>query len=208
MSRSITYNCTAILLFLVSSCSVLRQSEANKMNSEQYTLWHNSHQVSLRDTVFQNGVYYYIEQIPLELEIVRNIRTNRMTQVEAEEAYNEERKKSNIRYQLVIELPTVGSDIFSYNPQSGQTNRASYFSFDMRKDIYLISENKDTIECNGFMYERGLSNFPRANFIVDFSSIAPNQVIAFGFRDRFLSESNVQFNLKHFQSVSIPQLTF
>jgi hypothetical protein len=175
------------------------------MDPQEYVSWHASGKYPFRDTVTQKDIVYTLERVPEELWLARNIQSRKITAAEAKEAYGSD-PDAPTSYQLTVHLPTQGQDVLSYNRHSSETNseRMSYFSFGMKNDLFLLDASGDTIPCSGFLYERGMSNHPRATFLVDFNETKDLRKLCL--RDRYLSEELVVFDLTGF-SAKAPKLT-
>jgi len=203
-------SCISILLSCVvfTACGLMKQSSGKPLGPQDYLKWYTSADYPYRDTVVENGITYILERLPAEVEIARNLQSGRITAEEAKESYASQRDEKNLTYQLIVQLPGVGKDIYNYNVKEGESSsdRASYFAFGMKKDLLLLTGPVDTIDCSGLITERGLSNFPRSKFSMDFGGADFEQATQLLFKDRYLSEKLISFDLKPFQK-KVPKLT-
>jgi hypothetical protein len=201
----LTFHCSLCLLTLaVVGCSALR-SGPKQMDPQEYVSWYTSEKYPFRDTVTHKDIVYTLERIPEELWLARNLQSRKITAEDAQEAYGSD-PDALVSYQLTVHLPTPGKDVLSYNKRSSETSneRMSYFAFGMKNDLFLLDASGDTIQCSGFLYERGISNHPRATFMLDFNE--PKDLRKLCLRDRYLSEELVVFDIAGF-SAKAPKLT-
>ena len=196
-----------IVFLLLASQLFNGCASSSKLSPEAYVSWYRSADYPFRDTVVEQDITYLLELVPAEAEIARNLRSNRITEAEAVEAVSALKDNRILTFKLTIALPAAGKDIFSYNRTEGEnsSDRAGYFAFGMKQDLGIVTESADTILCTGLLAERGISNFPCSSFLLDFLITAGSELTELRFKDRYLSEDYIVFDLQRFNA-AIPQL--
>lgn len=196
-----------ILLAGITGCGLMKHGANSKaMEPGEYLAWYGAADCPLRDTVTAKEVMFILEQVPVEVDLARNLRAGRMTAQEAQAAYAESKKVDELNYVMTVALPAAGKDIFSYNLRAGESGRKEYVSFGMKQDLFLITNTSDTIDCSHTLYEQGISNTPRSRFLIDFTAISREKVTQLVFRDRLWSGQTIIFDLKTNQQAVIPRL--
>lgn len=72
----------------------------------------------------------------------------------------------------------------------------SYMSFNIEKDFYLVTENKDTITTSGVLYERNFKVAPYQKVMVFFSGITPKEKVQLVYKDVLFRKGVLKFKLK------------
>ncbi len=204
LKRFITILFTVLCLSILLSFS--SKDRHKKLNAKLYYQWFKSSSFPFRDTIEKEGVKFVYEWVPREVEIARKLVSANISVQDAKDQLA--KSESILTFKFYIILPKPGTDIFNYQIGEGEdgTTRTQYFSFDMQKDIHLNSKNEDSIDCNGFMHERGMSNFPISKFEFFFIEKDIDAVKSIYYFDRIYSKQNIEFNLTHMSKTKIPTL--
>lgn len=204
LKRSITIVFTVLVVSLLLSFA--SKDRHKKLNATLYYQWFKSSSFPFRDTIEKGGVKFVYEWVPREVEIARKLVSSNISaqDAKAELAITE----SILTFNFYVILPKPGIDIFNYQLGEGEnvTSRTQYFSFEMQKDIHLKSKKSDSIDCKGFIHERGISNYPLSKFEFFFIGNDIEEVKSIYYFDRIYSKQNIEFDLTHMAKTKIPTL--
>ncbi len=69
-----------------------------------------------------------------------------------------------------------------------------YMSFTIEKDFYVVTSKKDTIRCQGVLFERNFKVAPSNKVLLFFSNIDPNDKIQLVYQDNLFGKGTIKFN--------------
>lgn len=197
-----------MLLLIITSCGLL--SKAPKpVTVQDYIRLFNSSDYALRDTVVQSDVRFMITGITKEADCARMVLTDNQEPETVKNYYDTAR--SEMSYEMKILLPSVGKDIYSYNPKSAVpvSKRTEYFAFLFKNNVTMITQKNDTLECSYLLHERGMSGSPVANFIMEFVPLSkgdkPARILI---KDDALTGETITFDIARFNTAALPKLRF
>lgn len=198
-----------LIAFIITACSLSRETvyKAPKKNMTclEYCEWVQSTEYPYRDTQTVNNVHYILEYLPTELEVAQQLRGKRITAEEAQTWLKDD--NTDLHFKLTIITPIAGTDLYHFDLAEDETsaNRASYYAFDFKNDIRLITGN-DSIALGGYIHERGLANYPVAKFNLDFPKSRLKETNTFTINDKTLTKSTISFSVKDWHTTKIPTL--
>lgn len=72
-----------------------------------------------------------------------------------------------------------------------------YLSFHIDKDFYVVNQKKDTIKCDGVLFERNFKLNSKQKVILFFSNVAVNDELQLVYKDKLFNKGTLKFNLKN-----------
>ena len=196
-----------VLICLLAACASLKGGSRmpKKLSEKEYLSWYESTAYPFRDTVKLEGITYVCALIPRQLEIARQLNNQLIQKEEAKQLLLE--KEDMLQFQLQIMLPQTGTDVLHYKLKQGEdvSSRTSYFSFGIKKDLYLKYSNADSTDCSSLHFEKGISNLPisRLMFYFPYKNEAVRSVV---FNTQIFSASSISFGFKELKTTDLPKL--
>lgn len=113
-------------------------------------------------------------------------------------------------YDLKIELEDGSGELLKHNLSGGVAQydeRVKYFAFGMQKDVHMVVDGKDTVECGLFHFERGYNVVPYAKFMLGFpkqdKKVNKRMLV---FHDKVFQKGIIKFHFTAEELKNIPQL--
>lgn len=108
-----------------------------------------------------------------------------------------------------IELKAGQGELLKYNLKSPQqyTERISYVSFEMQKDIYLV-QGKDTLLPGLYHFERTFDVAPFTTVMLAFDNkkFNPSEEFTVVYNDKLFNKGFIKYNYKPKQLIDLPNL--
>lgn len=153
-------------------------------------------------------ITYTLQYKPLEYLVILEKQKDSIGRKELENRMSE--LKDMQYYTLKIEAKNHQRELLKYKLSSDEQyyERIRYFSFDMQRDLSL-KENKDSIPCSLFHFERTYGIVPYASFVLGFLNPFPtdnNGSIYFTFYDQVFDGGKINFKLLKSDIQRVPKL--
>lgn len=194
-------------VYLLLSCSIMQHRSS--LSAKEYADLFQSSGYALRDTINESSVVFVLTGITKEIECTRWLVNQTYSKEDIKRYYDT--TAATMSYELFVQLPVSGTDIYNYNTKSSVAlaDRSAYFSFGFKKNIRLVTTQNDTLPCSFMLNERGISHSPYAKFLIEFTSdkhkIVPKEVII---QEAALTGKQLVFNIEKFQHSQLPTLRF
>lgn len=173
-----------------------------RLDASGYAAWAESENYPFRDTQTVGDVQYVLEYRPKQVEIAQLVASGRADQSQAAEWLAEE--TSGMQLRLTVLTPV--NDLYHYGLQQGESanDRAAYYAFAFKEDLRLVT-GADSLKPTGYLHEKGLSGYPVARFLLDFSG-KPGEAESFAFYDAYFQKGWVVFSLRNWKMGDVPEL--
>jgi hypothetical protein len=159
-------------------------------------------------------ISFILQYEPLEYVALRNLKAEKVTKSLLE---SEKKQISGFQYYTLTIETDKGTDILKYGTNSPYdlSQRIDYYSFRMQNDLKLV-EDKDTLPCIMFHFERTYGIAPYSNFVLAFELSASEKACLdrgikyvykdkqFIFNDQILKKGIVKLKLKHADLDQLP----
>ncbi len=187
------------------SCSVLSRSKS--LSVDDYTQWYSKEKSVLTTHLEVSSIQYELTYVPYEFQVGYALKQGDLKIEEAKGMQNDFTKEYT--FKLTMVLPTQGKDIYTFNQKSqfSKEQKMLYYLNDLKKDVYLINKNGDTLSCINALLEPGISNMNVATFLLDFNKLERNEIKELIFHDKLVSEQLVAFDLSTMNLTRIPKLS-
>lgn len=187
------------------SCSVLSRSKS--LSVDDYTQWYSKEKSVLNTHLEVSSIQYELTYVPYEFQVGYALKQGDLKIEEAKGMQNDFTKEHT--FKLTMVLPTQGKDIYTFNQKSqfSKEQKMLYYLNDLKKDVYLINKNGDTLSCINALLEPGISNMNVATFLLDFNKLERNEIKELIFHDKLVSEQLVAFDLSTMNLTRIPKLS-
>ncbi len=187
------------------SCSVLSRSKS--LSVDDYTQWYSKEKSVLTTHLEVGSIQYELTYVPYEFQVGYALKQGDLKIEEAKGMQNDFTKEHT--FKLTMVLPTQGKDIYTFNQKSqfSKEQKMLYYLNDLKKDVYLINKNGDTLSCINALLEPGISNMNVATFLLDFNKLERNEIKELIFHDKLVSEQLVAFDLSTMNLTRIPKLS-
>lgn len=173
------------------------------LSPAEYLQWYNSPDNGLTFTSDKNGVTTIVKLRPLEHDAAICMKNN----CDSKTNISKQLKEGNrfVTFNLRYELPNVG--LFDINPNGPiyRSERMEYFSYQMKRDIFLFSDAGDTVRCMNVIFERTPSEMPFANFELLFGEVDLSKYTALSIRNQVIGLQPLIFNLQSL-NINLPQI--
>jgi len=146
----------------------------------------------------------HITNPQMALQQISDIETARQSQFDSlVKAY-----EGFLFFNLEIKIDDFNDEILNYKPGNGvdpYSERIDYYAFKMQKDITLVLNEKDTVPCILYHYERTYGVSPESDFMIGFKPLSlKNAVLVYD--NRFLTTGTVKFALNEKELTDQPQI--
>jgi hypothetical protein len=74
------------------------------------------------------------------------------------------------------------------------TESVKYMSFQIQKDFYIVVDKKDTIQCEGVLFERNFKLSPKNKLLLFFSGVNPNGRLQLVYKDELFKKGIIKFS--------------
>lgn len=184
-----------------------RSTNSKSLDPPYYTKWIQDKRNGLLQENIRNNIRYEVIYMPDEYIICQEVKSNTIKDSLLNSRLSE---LIGMQYfKLRISLLDENGDLLKYNMNSpGQyTERINYASFAMQNDIRLI-QNKDTISCMLFHFERLFEAAPNGTFLLGFplgqQKTLSDKIIEFN--DNLFDQGNQTFIFRKDALNRIPKL--
>ena len=190
-----------IISFLVVSiivCSCKRDTDLSvKSNKERemkerYFKLQNKGWKSWSNTQKVADINYTATEVPLAYYILNTQGGDNVTQVDSIEKQNETERIIEFEFLHNEEKDLLDGKIAKMDYGSA----IKYLSFNINKDFYIVTAKKDTIKCEGVLYERAYKVTPSSKLLLFFSGVDPKQSIQLIYDDKLFGQGVMKFNFK------------
>jgi hypothetical protein len=177
------------------------------LNVNEYASWYSKEKSTLTTKQEVNNIQYELVYVPYEFQIGHALINGDLTLDESKSMEKDYATEHTFRLSMV--LPFQGKDVYSYNENSSLTKeqRILYYLNDLKNDVFLISNNGDTLSSINAMLEQGISNMNIATFLFDFNKFERSEIKELIFLDKHISEQAISFDLSIINLTQIPKLS-
>lgn len=114
-----------------------------------------------------------------------------------------------LMFNLEVEIDGFNEEMLHYkldgNAEASFNERVQYYAFHMQKDIHLVLNEKDTIPCSMYHFERNYGISPKNNFMFGFNTATiKNAVVVYN--NAYLTTGPVKFALNEQDILNHPQI--
>ena len=182
---------TYLLILIVSACG-----STKKMDVDQYLSWYNSSEnpLIIQDTV-TNDFAVYLKQFTPQFNAANCIKTECLPKDTVKMILKE--SPSTLDFQVKFILPEKNMFNYNFSGEIHASDRLSYYSFDFKNDIKLITTGLDTIDCSSILYERGLPGSPMGLFEFSFPYVAAKKIKEIKIKNSALSNEATVFKMNN-----------
>lgn len=185
-------------------------TETKTLNKEEYLNFYKGESVLKRKKTI-GQIEYSISYVPKELMALREVgNTNNTKELNEAITHYEEMEyldfkiRANDYNDEILKLNLTGSK--QYN------DRVTYCSFGIQKDVKIILNQSDTINCGLIHYERAFNLIPEARFVVAFpkwkKEKLQSQDITFLFEDNLFNNGTIKLSFDNQNIINAPKLQF
>lgn len=141
-----------------------------------------------------DNIHYNLLYKPVEYVMLRELREDI-----GEEGKWEEMKAEYSKYEYYtfeIDIDEFNEEILKYNLKSEEeyAERVNYYAFKFQNDLKLV-QDKDTLACSGFHFERNYGLSPKVRFLLSFKKTDINKERTFVCNENYLGNSTVKINI-------------
>jgi hypothetical protein len=188
------------LLMLLTACQ-------KSKNVREYMGWVEKEENGLHKTKSIGAYEISLQYKPLEYIVTKEERKDRISE---QTLVSRMEKLQDFQY-FTLRLSSKDKQlkIMDIGNQTDQDyyNKVNYFSFGMQEDIYLV-EDKDTLECKLFHFERNYDLAPYIDFLLAFTGprsgvIRDKELV---FEDKYLGIGPVKFIIDKSTLSNLPHL--
>ncbi|MBL1281088.1 MAG: hypothetical protein COA33_012480 [Fluviicola sp.] len=150
-------------------------------------------------------VVYKVQYVPLELKLIQLDKKGAMSEPLYTQYKND--RKHYVEFLLQVSIPNFGEEFLKYETsESSYESRLDYYSFQFKNDIRFIFDQKDTVLCDEFIFERNFGISPNASFVIGTSITKKYSQISVLVNDRVLSDRKVIFDFSNKDIKKLPSL--
>lgn len=107
-----------------------------------------------------------------------------------------------VRDQRIIEFVIENKghkDLFDsiYTNIDNYSDVVEYFSSTIKKDFYLLTSKKDTVLCNGVLFERTFKLSPHKKLLLYFENIDSEEEIELIYKDQLFNKGEIKYKLNN-----------
>lgn len=174
---------------------------------EQLVQWVSKEENDLSKIKEISEMSYHLSYMPKECMAYMELKNKAYSEDELQKvlSYYNEMTYFNFR----IELKKGQGELLKYELKSPQqyTERISYVSFEMQKDIYLV-QGKDTLLPGLYHFERTFDVAPFTTVMLAFDNkkFNPNDEFTVVYNDRLFNKGFIKYNYKPKQLIDLPNL--
>jgi len=107
--------------------------------------------------------------------------------------------KSERIIEFIVENKEQHNDIFdgSYTNRLEYTDAVEYFSASIKQDFFIVTQKKDTIPCNGVLFERTFKLTPYKKILLYFSNINSDEEIELIYKDHLFNKGEIKYKFNN-----------
>lgn len=172
----------------------------------EYIEWFKGSENHLRKTQMVNGIQYTLEYRSPEFLALMQEQNENITKAELDSAMQD--FSDLMQFRLQVEVPGSQQEFLKYNlsAEDDYESRVKYYAFDMQKDIFLKTENGDSISCAMYHFERTYNASPSSVFLLGFANTTTNEKMEITIYDREIGKEKIRFVFDPVELKNIPQL--
>jgi hypothetical protein len=187
------------------------QGEAVKIPASldplEYVKWVSNEQNGVSKSKTIDEVKYLLQYKPHDYLACMELKKDTVNKSEVEK--KEQEFKGMLYFDFKIHIPNGSAEFLKYNISSTTEyqQRVTYCSFSMQYDISIV-QNKDTIPCTMYLFERAFDVAPEGTFLLGFDEAAldVNKEMTFVFSDRLFKKGAIKFTFAPKVLNNIPKL--
>lgn len=160
-----------------------------KLAPDEYRTWIMNNKNLFMKSEMVEEFYYQLIYIPTELKLLNYAKSTKLTKKEVETFVKT--NDTYLEFSLRISIPENGSvEFLKYTSENGMSyeDKLKHYSFDLKKNIVLVTEDGKKINCSDYVFERSFDIQPSGTITLSF--IKPDKLINFevividkGFKD-------------------------
>lgn len=190
---------------LLSLPSEINYAETT-LSPAEYIGWFKGNENHLRKVQLVNGIQYTLEYRSPELLALLQQQNENITKTELDSVMKD--FSDLMQFRLLIEVPGSGQEFLKHNlsVDSDYEGRVKYYAFDMQKDVFLTTQNGDSIPCAMYHFERTYNVSPASVFLLGFAGVNKDEKIEISLFDRAIGKDKIRFVFDPKELKNIPQL--
>ncbi len=184
-----------------------RSTSSKSLDPPVYAKWILDKKNGMHQAIINSNICYELVYMPNEYIVCQETKSNTLNDSLLYSRLSE--LKGMQYFKLRISLVNEFGDLLKYNLNSPDqyTERIKYASFEMQNDIRLV-QNKDTISCKLFHFERLFDAAPYSTFLLGFPLGQENTISdkVIEFNDNLFDQGTQTFTFHKDALTRIPKL--
>lgn len=184
-----------IVCFCIISCkkesSTAREKRQNEVK-ERYFNFQEKGWKSLSNSQKIDDIHYTATEVPLDYYILNSQGTKDVLVTDSISKANKTERIIEFEFLHDEEKNLLESNLLSMDYESA----VKYMSFNIYKDFFLVSAQKDTIRCEGVLFQSAYKVSPSSKLLLFFSGVAPNRPVQLVYDDKLFGKGLVKFSFK------------
>ena len=206
-----------IINIIFISC-LLAGVACNKTGTQTYTIkspddinefvQEQKHNTNLNYSKKINDINYTLNYISNEQMALKQINDlSSLNQVQFDSIVHN--YDSLLFFNLEISIDNFNDDLLKYNLKGdvefNYSQLVEYYSFKMQKDINLVQNNRDTIPCVLYHYERNYGISPKTTIMLGFKPVSLKNMV-FVYENKHLNTGTIKFAIQEKEIVNHPHI--
>jgi len=207
-SRFFKYSLSLLISISIFSCKKISENNYTINSKEDITNFIKENKKTNYYEKKINEVNYKLKYISIEEMALRNVNDI--------ELLNQTRFDSILKdydslvfFNLEISIDDFYDDILKYkldgDVEFNYSQLVEYYSFKMQKDIQLVQNEKDTIPCALYNYERNYGLSPKTNIMIGFK-LKNTKNLTFVYENKHLRTSIIKIAIKEEDILKHPHI--
>ena len=193
---------TSLIILLMVSFITINRDKKKKTSTltdhdgsirEKYFRLENKGWKSNSRTQTIDQINFTATEVPIEYYLLKNNGNDNLFLIDS--LYQKHKNERILEFQF--EHDQEKDLLLEEFTQRDYKKSVEYMAFTIKKDFYAItSKTKDTIECQGIIFERNFKIAPYKKLLLFFSGINENESLKLIYKDQLFGKGTIKFNLK------------
>jgi len=180
-----------IIIFLNISCKKENELDDSDIRFRYFNLEKAGWKSRLHVQKVEN-IAFQATEVPIQYYLLKSMGNVDLKKVDSTYDKNKTERVLEFTFQDENEEDLLQQKFTNLDYESS----VKYMSFEMDKDFYVVTSKKDTIKCNGALFERTFKIAPNNKLLLFFSGIDPNEKIQLVYQDRLFKKGTLKFRFK------------
>ncbi len=137
-----------------------------------------------------DDISYKGTEVPIQYYVLKEIGGLNLTAVDSVYQKNKTERIIEFEFEDTEERDLLQEEFTGKN----YTESVKYMSFNIQKDFYVVVDKKDTIPCEGVLFERNFKLAPKNKLLLFFSGVKPNGRLQLVYKDELFKKGIIKFS--------------
>lgn len=189
--KGATSSCVLLTLLLLSFSCKKKENSVTDATFRYYNLEKQGWKSKMHAQEIE-GITFTATEVPISYYLLKEMGKEKIDKVDSLYEVNKRERIIEFTFQEEKDQDVLKEEF------TGRDYKKSveYLSFTIQKDFYAVTAKRDTLDCQGVLFERNFKISPQTRILLFFSGVDPNEKIQLVYQDNLFRKGTIKFNFQ------------